>query len=65
MYRNARVYVADMLATVVVQATVYTADWTNSEPTEANTFSATFESTGEPSDERWLRDALIALAETL
>lgn len=65
MYRNARVYVADMLDRVVVQASVFTSDWRGDEPASEETFSVTVQSTGEDSDEGWLKDALIALVETL
>ena len=65
MYRTARVYVADMLDSVVVEATVFTADWRNEQPAQANTFSVTFPGVGEPNEHEWLRDALVALAETL
>jgi len=65
MYRNARVYVADMLDKVVVQASVFTSDWRGDEPATEETFSVTVQSTGEDSDEGWLKDALIALIESL
>jgi len=65
MYRNARVYVADLLDQVHVEATVFTADWRAQAPATVQTFTATVQSTGEPEDADWLRDALIALIETL
>lgn len=65
MYRNARVYVADLLDEVVIEATVFTADWRAEAPAQVNTFRAQVKSTGEADEKEWLRDALVALIETL
>lgn len=65
MYRNARIYVADMLDQIIVEATVFTADWKADQPAEVNTFRAQVNSTGEENEHEWLRDALVALLETL
>ena len=65
MYRNARIHVADVLDEVVVQATVFTADWRSETPAEVETFSVTINSVGSSTSSIWLRDALIGLAETL
>jgi len=65
MYRNAKVYVADMLDQIVIEATVFTADWRADEPATVNTFRAQCNSTGEENEHEWLRDALVALIETL
>lgn len=65
MYRNARVYVADVLSQIVVEATVFTADWKKEAVPQANSYRVTVMGVGEDDERRWLRDALIALAETL
>lgn len=65
MYRNARFTAADMLDQIVVQATVYTADWRSDQPAEVESFATQVNSTGEQDSKEWLRDALIALLETL
>ena len=65
MYRNARIYVADMLDQIVVEATVFSSDWTADEPAQVNTFRAQCNSTGRENEHEWIRDALVALLETL
>ena len=65
MYRSARVYIADVMTDVVCQATVF--EWQQGESLVAEeiTFSAMVPSVGEPIPAEWLKDALIALLETL
>lgn len=65
MYRNARFTAADMLDQIVVQATVYTADWRSDQPAQVEAFATQVDSTGEQDSKEWLRDALIALLEAL
>jgi len=66
MYRTATMSAYDMLDHVFVTASVsrYEADGAGF---ERGTFTASVQvrGVGEDSDSRWLRDALIALAETL
>lgn len=65
MYRNARIYVADVLDQVCIEATVFTADWRSSEPAQVDTYKAQAKSVGEEVPHEWLKEALIALIETL
>lgn len=65
MYRNARIYIADLLDEVIVEATVFTADWRADAPAQVNTYRAQAKSVGEPDEREWLRDALICLIEDL
>ena len=65
MYRNARVYVSDVMDQVVIEATVWEADWKASLVPEANTYRAQMAGVGEEVPHEWLKEALIALIETL
>lgn len=66
MWRNATVTAYDCLQDVVISATVHTADGASvSAPARVMTASVQVRGTGEESDARWLRDALVALAESL
>jgi len=65
MYRNARVYVADVMDQVVIEATVFTADWRDSAVPEAITYKAQMQGVGEEVPHEWLKEALICLIETL
>jgi len=65
MYRNARVYIADVMDQVVIEATVFEVDWKNSSGPEAITFRAQVQSVGEEVPNEWLKEALITLIETL
>lgn len=65
MMRWARIYASDVMDAVVVQATVFTIDKFDREATESETFAVTTSSVGSGSESVWLRDALVALAETL
>lgn len=65
MYMSARVYVADVMDQVVVKATVFEWDHTKSLVGEEHTFSAMVPGVGEPKPDEWLKDALVALIETL
>jgi len=65
MYRNARLYIADLLDEVVIESTVFTADWQGDQPAEVNTYRSQLKSTGEANEREWLKDALVALIETL
>jgi hypothetical protein len=65
MYMNARVYIADVLDQVVVEATIFVADWKKEPAAETITCRATTRGTGEEVPQEWLKDALIALVETL
>lgn len=65
MYRSARIYVADVMTDVVAQATVF--EWTQGESLvgEETRYSAMVPSVGENDNAEWLKDALIALLESL
>lgn len=65
MYRNARIYVADVLDKIVVEATVWESDWKGDGPADAYVMTAQCNSTGEEVPHEWLKDALITLIETL
>lgn len=65
MYRNAKFVASDMLNQVVIQATVYTADWRSDTPAQVDSFATQVDSVGEQDTKEWLRDALIALLESL
>lgn len=65
MIRNARIYVADVIDQVVVEATVWSLDARTCNPTEQIVYTAQCNSVGEDSTAEWLKDALIALIETL
>lgn len=66
MHRTATVSCWDVMDQVWVTATIRTlADLGHPSDAESTTVSVTLPSTGESNDERWLLDALIALAETL
>lgn len=65
MYRNARVYIADVMDQVVIEATVFGVDWKNVSEPEAITVRAQVQSVGEEVPYEWLKEALIALIETL
>lgn len=65
MYRNARVYVSDVLDLVVIQATVWTVDWRNPDGAEEITYEAQMRSVGEEVPHEWLKEALITMIETL
>lgn len=66
MIRNATVSAYDVLGEVWVAATVTTRWGFQDDPqTRTRTVSVQVRGTGEETDERWLRDALIALAEVL
>ena len=65
MYRNARVYVADVMDQVVIEATVWESDWKAQEAPEANVYRAQSRSVGEEVPTEWLKEALITLIETL
>lgn len=66
MIRNATVSAYDVLGDVWIAAQVQTRE-PNGEDFDITTWTASVQvrGTGEPETERWLRDALIALAETL
>ena len=65
MMRNARIYVADVMDQVVIQATVWELD-RNKEPlVEEISYEAQCNSVGEEVPHEWLKEALIALIETL
>ena len=65
MYLNARVYVADILDQVFVEATIFVADHTKEPAAEVITCRAQFRGVGEEVPNEWLKEALIALVETL
>jgi len=65
MYMNARVYVADILDQVHVEATVFVADHTKEPAAEVITYQATAQGVGEVVPHEWLKEALITLIETL
>lgn len=65
MYLNARVHIADVMDQVVVQATVFCYDHTNSVGAEEWRFNAIVPGEGETIAAEWLRDALVGLLETL
>lgn len=65
MYMNARVYVADILDQVHVEATVWFYDTTDAAATEAITYVSTVPGVGETTPAEWLKDALVGLIETL
>lgn len=65
MYMSSRVYIADVMDQVVVKATVFQWDHTNSLVAEEHCFSAMVPGEGETKPDEWLRDALVALLETL
>lgn len=65
MIRNSRVYIADVLDQVVIQATVWTIDAHLDGLTHQEEFSTTIASEGVPHTREWLRDALIGLVEDL
>jgi hypothetical protein len=65
MYRNARVYVADLLDEIVIEATIFTADWRAEAPALVETVRAQVKSSGEPESREWLKDALVALIEQM
>ena len=66
MYRTATVAAYDVMGDVFVTASVrtYEANGTNFDSSEFHC-ATTVPSTGEDDTEDWLRDALVALAETL
>jgi hypothetical protein len=65
MFTQARITAYDLMETVTITALVWRGqDDYDGEPL-TRTFSCTFNSTGENDRARWLRDALVALAETL
>jgi len=65
MYFSARVYVADVMDQVVIQATVFEWNYKNSLVAEEHRFSAMVAGEGETTPSEWLRDALVAMLETL
>lgn len=65
MYMNARVYVADILDQIHVEATVWFYETSDFAETEAITYVTTVSGVGETTPGEWLKDALIALVETL
>ena len=66
MWFAASVNAFDAMDTVTVAAVVRArADDQSNEVVAVETFVATFPGTGETDTRRWLRDALVALAETL
>jgi hypothetical protein len=65
MYLSARVYVADVMDQIVVQATVFKWDHRNSLVAEEYRFSAMVAGEGETTPSEWLKDALVAMIETL
>lgn len=65
MMRNARIYVADVMDQVIVQATVWTLDRNAEELVEEITYEAQANSVGEEVPHEWLKEALITLIETL
>jgi hypothetical protein len=65
MYMNARVYVADILDQVHVEATVWFYETSDFAETEAITFTTDVRGEGETTPSEWLKDALVALVETL
>lgn len=65
MYMNARVYVADVMDKVHVEATCWMYETTDFAETEAITYAVTVQGVGETTPTEWLKDALIALIETL
>lgn len=66
MYRVAMVHAYDAMDAVVVSAHVRESEGVPGEQLEpALTVSITVRGTGEPEVAVWLRDALVALAETL
>lgn len=66
MYRSATIAAYDCLEEVFVTAQVRTHDvYAEGSPTDYLTVSVQVKGTGEQSSARWLRDALVALAETL
>lgn len=65
-YRNATISAYDSLTEVVVVAVVRTKDeYGMGDAHRTTTASVQFRGSGEENDARWLRDALVALAETL
>lgn len=67
MYRTGFVQVYDMMSQVHVVATIRTYEKPDGEAgyNDESTFSVTYPSVGQENDEKWLLDALVALAETL
>ena len=66
MNRSASIHAYDVMSTVLVTAQLSVwEDGPEGTPTRRLSLMEQVESVGEPSDRRWLRDALIALAEAL
>ena len=65
MYMTARVYIADILDEVFVEATVFVADHTKEPAAEVITYRAQVKGVGEEVPHEWLKEALITLVETL
>lgn len=65
MYRNARVYIADVMDQVVIEATIFEYNPMDSFPPEAITLRAQAQSVGEEVPYEWLKEALITMIETL
>lgn len=65
MYLTARLYIADVMDQVVIQATLWPLDGPELEPQAPITFCATVPGVGETKPDVWLSDALVALLETM
>lgn len=65
MMRNARIYVADVMDQVIVEATVWTLDHTKDPVMEETVYRAQCNSVGEEVPHEWLKEALITMIETL
>lgn len=65
MFSQARITMYDLMDQVEVVAQVWRDEDDYDSGEEIRRFTCTFRSTGETDRARWLRDGLIALAETL
>ena len=65
MHMNARIYVADILDEVFIEATVFVVDHAKEPAAEVITYQAQCKGVGEEVPHEWLKEALITLIETL